>query len=137
MSTHQLPTEPERPREAPASGRRPSGWHAVNTGHLVMGVAFLGLVVVWALVTSDTVELTDRGWIMGLPWLVAGATGLLATVLRRRDPQADWGQDWKQDQQVWKEQFHASHRAMKDELRQHTQSWGHSQQHDHEDRTGH
>ncbi|WGX95518.1 hypothetical protein [Nocardioides sp. L-11A] len=84
----------EYPREQPAADgarERRTGWHTVNTGHLVMGVAFTGLVVVWALVTSDTVELEEAGWLMGLPWLVAGAAGLLASVLRgrRRDDDAD------------------------------------------------
>lgn len=71
MSTH----------EQDATGRR-TGWHPVNTGHLVMGVAFVGLVVVWALVTGDVVEIEHHGWMMGLPWLAAGAVGLVATVLR-------------------------------------------------------
>lgn len=85
MSTHDL--EPERPREERAdpsytpAGRR-SGRHPVNVGHLVMGVAFLGLVVVWGLVTNDVVELRETGWVLGLPWLVAGALGLLASLLR-------------------------------------------------------
>lgn len=95
MSTHEFDTTgPERPREdrtdpqghssGDRSGERPrrSGWHPVNTGHLVMGVAFSGLVVVWALVKGDVVDLADNGWVMGLPWLAAGAVGLLATVLR-------------------------------------------------------
>ncbi len=76
---------PERPREETAP-EPTSGWHGVNVGHLVMGVAFVGLVVVWGLVRSETVHLRDAGWILGLPWLAAGATGLLATVLRRREP---------------------------------------------------
>lgn len=82
MSTYEH-TEPERPRE---ESLPVSGWHPVNIGHLVMGVAFVGLVVVWALVRSETVRLEDAGWILGLPWLAAGAAGLLATVLRRREP---------------------------------------------------
>lgn len=60
-----------------------SGWHRVNVGHLVMGVAFLGLTVVWTLVVAtDAVDLTDHGWVMGLPWLVAGAVGLAVSALR-------------------------------------------------------
>lgn len=74
---------PELPREEPPA-ERPGGRHPVNVGHLVMGVAFVGLVVVWALVRSDTVHLRDAGWILGLPWLAAGAAGLLATALRQR-----------------------------------------------------
>lgn len=139
----------ERPHEqrADRSHGRAGGRHPVNIGHLVMGVAFLGLTVVWALVVSDTVTIEDNGWILGLPWLVAGAAGLLATVLRRRDPHADPDQDWKQDQRDWKEKFRAdqrawkeqlrtSHQQMKDELRQHTRSWKHGGPHDRDDHTG-
>ena len=60
------------------------GRHPVNTGHLVMGIAFLGLVLVWALIVSDVV--TDDGvrWLLPLPWVAAGLAGVLATVLPRR-----------------------------------------------------
>lgn len=91
MSTYdEHPADPETttelPRE-PAPAPRRSGWHPVNTGHLVMGVAFAGLTVVWALVASETVKITEAGWILSLPWLAAGAAGLVATVLRgRRHP---------------------------------------------------
>jgi hypothetical protein len=47
-----------------------------------MGTAFVGLVVVWALISSDTVELDEAHWLLPLPWLVAGVVGLVATVLR-------------------------------------------------------
>lgn len=100
MSYHDDTTEYPR-EEIPADGVRPerrTGWHPVNTGHLVMGVAFTGLVVVWALLTSDRVELQDSGWIMGVPWLVAGAFGLVASVLRGRRRE-DLG-----DQQGWDSQ---------------------------------
>ncbi|HVK29581.1 MAG TPA: hypothetical protein VM575_14660 [Nocardioides sp.] len=94
MSTHDNPAEQaheqahEQERPAP---QRPSGWHQVNTGHLVMGTAFLGLVGAWALLISDTVAIEDHGWVLGLPWLVAGAVGLLATVLR--GPRRHWADD--------------------------------------------
>ncbi|MFS3130703.1 hypothetical protein ACLM5J_20035 [Nocardioides sp. Bht2] len=53
--------------------------HPVNVGHLVMGVAFAGLVVVWALITSDTVDNDEVRWLMPVPWVAAGALGLVAT----------------------------------------------------------
>ncbi|NYJ02597.1 hypothetical protein HNR19_003295 [Nocardioides thalensis] len=63
--------------------RPESGFHSVNVGHLVMGVAFLGLTVVWILVVAaDVVDLDDKGWVMGVPWIFAGAVGLAATALR-------------------------------------------------------
>jgi hypothetical protein len=76
MSTTETTSETaETPRE--------SGFHAVNVGHLVMGVAFLGLTVVWILVVAaDAVDIEKHGWIMGVPWLFAGAVGLAATALR-------------------------------------------------------
>jgi hypothetical protein len=58
---------------------RPSGRHPVNIGHLVMGIAFLGIVGVWALVQSDTVTGDDIRWLMPIPWVVAGVVGLSAT----------------------------------------------------------
>lgn len=82
MSTDDVFDPIERPREDRKPPARPSGWHAVNTGHLVMGTAFVGLVIVWALLISDTVQLDNARWILPLPWLVAGALGLLAAVLR-------------------------------------------------------
>ena len=79
-------TEPERPREDARPAKTPTGRHPVNTGHLVMGVAFVGLVIVWALLTSDAVQLDNARWILPLPWLAAGAAGLVATLLRGRGP---------------------------------------------------
>ncbi|MBM0124951.1 hypothetical protein [Pimelobacter simplex] len=90
----------ELPREERAAAGRRSGWHPVNTGHLVMGVAFTGLVVVWALVVSDSVQVDENGWIMGLPWLAAGAAGLIASVLRGRRHDPAWEQQGWDGQQM-------------------------------------
>lgn len=82
-------TEPETPLEERTSGTTASsGWHPVNIGHLVMGVAFLGLLTVWVLAGAEVVHLGDAHWLLPLPWLVAGVVGLVATVLRsaRRRP---------------------------------------------------
>lgn len=65
------------PLDAPG---RPSGRHPVNVGQLVMGVAFAGMVLVWALVQGDVVDSTELRWLMPIPWLAAGAAGLAATV---------------------------------------------------------
>lgn len=59
---------------------KPSGWHPVNITHLVMGVAFAGMVLVWALVQGDVVDTDELRWLMPIPWLAAGAAGLAATV---------------------------------------------------------
>jgi len=55
-----------------------SGRHPVNVGHLVMGVALLGLVAIWALITGDVVEGDDVRWLLPTPWVIAGAAGLIA-----------------------------------------------------------
>lgn len=59
---------------------KPSGLHPVNVGQLVMGVAFAGMVLVWALVQGDVVDTSELRWLMPIPWLAAGAAGLAATV---------------------------------------------------------
>ena len=58
-----------------------TGRHPVNVGHLVMGVALLGLVVIWAVVQSDAVSGEDVRWLLPVPWVLAGVAGLLATTL--------------------------------------------------------
>jgi len=61
-----------------------SGRHPVNVGHLVMGVALLGLAVIWALLESDVASASDLRWLLPVPWVVAGAAGLVATAPRLR-----------------------------------------------------
>ncbi len=61
-----------------------SGRHPLNTGHLVMGLAFAGLVAVWAVLQTETVELSEARWLLPLPWIVAGAVGLVAASLASR-----------------------------------------------------
>jgi hypothetical protein len=61
-----------------------SGRHPVDIGHLVMGVAFMGMVGVWALFESGIVEGTDLNWFLPLPWLAAGAAGLAAVTVNSR-----------------------------------------------------
>ena len=57
---------------------RESGLHPVNIGHLVMGIAFLGVVGVWALIQGDVVGDGDVRWLLPVPWVLAGLAGLLA-----------------------------------------------------------
>lgn len=58
--------------------------HPVNVGHLVMGIAFLGMVLVWALVVGDVVADDDLQWLLPVPWVAAGGGGLLAMALAAR-----------------------------------------------------
>jgi hypothetical protein len=70
------------------------GRHPVNVGHLVMGLAFAGLVGVWAVVQADLVADDDIRWLMPIPWVVAGAVGLLVSALagrQRHTPSAEAG----------------------------------------------
>ncbi len=69
--------------EAPGVGRTTSR-HPLSIGHLVMGVAFAGLTVVWALVAGDIVEGEDVRYLLPAPWVLAGAAGLLALVVTDR-----------------------------------------------------
>ena len=61
-----------------STDERESGRHPVNVGHLVMGIALLGLVAVWALIVGDVVEGDDVRWLLPAPWVLAGAAGLVA-----------------------------------------------------------
>jgi hypothetical protein len=61
-----------------------AGRHPINIGHLVMGIAFLGLVGVWALVQADLVGGDDVRWLLPAPWILAGLAGLLATTRTAR-----------------------------------------------------
>lgn len=58
-----------------------SGRHPVNIGHLVMGIAFVGLALVWALRQGDVVEGESLRWLLPVPWVLAGAAGLVATAV--------------------------------------------------------
>ncbi len=60
------------------------GTHPVVIGHLVMGLAFLGLVGIWAAVEYGGVSTQDLRWLLPLPWVFAGAAGLLAVTLSGR-----------------------------------------------------
>jgi|KBSMisStaDraftv2_1062788.scaffolds.fasta_scaffold203878_2 hypothetical protein len=73
------PTDPADPPRSWAAGK-----HPVNVLHLVMGVAFLGLFVNWALIQSDVLEAHDLRWLLPIPWVAAGAAGLIATAPRLR-----------------------------------------------------
>lgn len=57
------------------------GFHPVNIGHLVMGVALVGLVGVWALWQGGAVADRDLRWLMPIPWVAAGLVGLGASAI--------------------------------------------------------
>jgi hypothetical protein len=61
-----------------------AGVHPINIAHLVMGVAFVGIVVIWGLIESGTAAASDLRWLLPIPWVAAGAVGLIATAPRLR-----------------------------------------------------
>ena len=76
---------PEQPGPAGSGSRSwAAGAHPVNILHLVFGVAFLGLVVTWALIESGTVGTHGLRWLLPIPWVAAGLAGLVATAPRLR-----------------------------------------------------
>ena len=81
-------TSEERPGQRP--GLWAAGRHAVNVGHLVMGLAFLGLVGIWALYASGAVASDDLHWLLPVPWVVAGAAGLVATTVNGAARRERW-----------------------------------------------
>jgi hypothetical protein len=71
---------PAEPDESAAASWR----HPVNIGHLVMGVAFTGMVIVWAIFAGGAIADDNIGWLMGVPWVLAGAAGLVAMAVSAR-----------------------------------------------------
>ena len=61
-----------------------TGRHPVSIGHLVMGVALLGLAVIWAFIESGVASASDLRWMLPVPWVAAGVVGLIATTPRLR-----------------------------------------------------
>jgi hypothetical protein len=82
MSDH--PTDTTRPLAEPGRRSFAAGLHPINIGHLVMGVAFLGMLVIWVLIESGAAESSDLRWLLPIPWVAAGAAGLVATAPRLR-----------------------------------------------------
>ena len=71
--------------ELGAASAAPSGArHPVSIGHLVVGVALLGLGVVWALVAGNAVESKDIRFLLPAPWIIAGVAGLVALIASDR-----------------------------------------------------
>lgn len=79
-------TDPTWEPETSGSSSYAAGLHPVNVLHLVMGVAFAGIAVIWALVESGTVGASDLRWLLPVPWVAAGIAGLVATAPRLRGP---------------------------------------------------
>lgn len=107
---------------------RTRGTHPVDVGHLVMGVAFLGLTAVWGVLAADLLRLEDARWLLPLPWLAAGAAGLIATVLRRRpepaaEDRTEWKSEYKQEMADWKADYKREMKTWSQDVKRHAQDW--------------
>lgn len=89
MNTYPQPSPEIDTQIGPQIGSDQSGRHPVSVGHLVMGVAFVGLATIWLLFETDVVMTDSLRWFLPLPWLAAGVAGLLAVALtgRRSKPE--------------------------------------------------
>lgn len=85
MSTwHDTDFQPADDDSEPIAGHERGGLHPVNVTHLVMGIAFAGVVAIWAAYTSGAADGADLRWLLPFPWLAAGAAGLAAALLASR-----------------------------------------------------
>ena len=48
-----------------------------------MGVVFLGIVSIWALIEGQVATTEDLRWLVPLPWVIAGAAGLFVIMMSR------------------------------------------------------
>jgi hypothetical protein len=79
--TSEYPTYDTLEEQGPTWG---AGRHQINVLHLVFGVAFLGMVITWVLIESGAVDGHGLRWLLPIPWVAAGAAGLIATAPRLR-----------------------------------------------------
>jgi hypothetical protein len=77
-----------------------AGRHPVNVGHLVMGLAFLGLVGIWAVIVNDVVDDEDIRWLLPVPWVLAGLGGLTALAVSGSRRNATRATGWVDTQTV-------------------------------------
>ena len=57
-----------------------TGRHPVNIGHLVMGLAFLGLVGVWAIVQGDVIDNDEIRWLRDTSFPIPGDDGAVTRI---------------------------------------------------------
>lgn len=93
----------------------PTGRHPVNIGHLVMGLAFLGLVAVWAVVQGDAIDDDDIRWLLPVPWVLAGGAGLLASILAGRRHAERYDEGYGARQTGWVQPVEQPTRPVDDE----------------------
>ncbi len=93
------------PYASPHTETEASGRHPVNVGHLVMGVAFLGLATIWLLFEIEAIGRDDLRWFLPLPWVGAGLAGLLAVALtgRRSRPEYAAAPAYVEPEPLWSE----------------------------------
>jgi hypothetical protein len=65
--------------------QQPPADHSVKITHLVFGLLFLGVAVVWALVVGDVINEDDLAVIAPAILIVAGVVGLAASLASARN----------------------------------------------------
>ncbi len=83
MNEHPHDLSPDSSEE---TGGTPAarGFHPLGTAHLVIGIVLLALSVLWALLTGGVIGSGDLRWLLPLPFVLAGAAGLVALALSAR-----------------------------------------------------
>lgn len=81
-TTREFGAAPDSPTDHHSDHR--SGLHELHVTHLVMGIAFTGIALLWLLSVLSAVPDADLRLLVPLPFLFAGALGLLAVVLGHR-----------------------------------------------------
>jgi hypothetical protein len=82
--TAPLGTEHTGATAVPTPEEPSSGFHPVQTGYLVTGLVALGIALLWLLTELDLVEVGDGGVAFSALLVVAGAIGLVASLVRAR-----------------------------------------------------
>jgi len=68
--------------DAEADAQRRHGFHALQTGYLVVGLLAIGAALLWLLMDQGVVEVRDGGVAWSVVLIAAGAVGLVASLAR-------------------------------------------------------
>jgi hypothetical protein len=66
--------------EEEADEQRHRGFHALQTGYLVIGLLALGTALMWLLTDQGVMEVADGGVAFSIVLVTAGAIGLVASL---------------------------------------------------------
>lgn len=66
--------------DAETDEQRRRGFHALQTGYLVVGLLAMGAALLWLLMDQGVVEVRDGGVAWSVVLITAGAVGLIASL---------------------------------------------------------